>query len=95
MAALFVILGFVLRRVLVWVLAGALARILVGMGLYFVAYKFAVEPMFDQLHALVTTGAGQLALDWFGYFQIDKAITLVTSAYTIRATAKALHLVKS
>lgn len=86
------VLGGFCKRVLAWALGNFLGRVLVGAGLALVTYKFAVDPLFDQIESLVVSNAGQLALDWFGFFKIDKAITVIGSAYGIRVAAKSVKV---
>lgn len=88
------VLGVVLRRILIWAFASFIGRILLGAGLALVSYKFAVDPFFLQLKSMIVSDAGQVALSWFGFFDLDKAITVIGSAYAIRVSVSALHLAK-
>ncbi|HET7267412.1 MAG TPA: DUF2523 family protein [Oleiagrimonas sp.] len=87
-------LGVLLKRVGAWILASFVGRILAGAGLALVAYKFGVDPLFSQLRSHIEGQASQLALAWFGYFELDKAFTVIASAYGIRIASSSLKLVK-
>ena len=84
--------------ILLWVgralAAHFILRILVGAGLSLVAYKIAVEPAVAAVRSLVM-GMPLVALDWIGYMFVDKALTVITSAYLIRASLRSMSLVKS
>ena len=92
--ALRAFLGPFLKRVFAWLLANLIGRALLAVGLSVVTYKFAVQPFFDQLHSMVTSNAGELALEWFGFLDVDKAITVIASAYVIRTSVSVAKVVK-
>lgn len=84
-----------LAVILLWVgrflLASFIARALVGAGLSLVAYHYAVGPLFDMIQGYLN-GAPATAAQWIGYFKLDKAFTVLSSAYVIRLGKNALHL---
>lgn len=87
------VLSMILRRVGWFLLGHFIFRILSAAGLAFVSYKYGVAPLFSEIRLMIEGHATELALDWMGFFQLDRAITVIASAYTIRLAAKSLHLV--
>ena len=67
---------------------------LVYLGIYFGVQEFAIEPLLDQVQALAAnTLTGDIAV-WARFLNIDRAFTMVLSAYSaagaIAATKMAL-----
>lgn len=86
-----------LAVVLVWVgrflAIHLVVRVLTALGLAWVSYHFAIGPLMDYVRVLFYDIAG-LDFGWaVGALNLDKAVTVVLSAYGIRATMKAAHLV--
>lgn len=59
------------------------AATLVFLGLSVGSQKYLVEPLLARIQSV----AGELgdAAQWFAFFRVDQAITVVLSAYTVRA----------
>lgn len=86
-----------LATILLWVgralMAQFITRILVGAGLELVAYHYAVGPLFTYIHTLLS-GASAEVIGWIGFLNIDRAFTILSSAYTIRMARNSVHLGK-
>ena len=93
-----VVFGIGLEVILMWVgralLAKMIMRMLLGAGLAVVAYHYAVGPLFAEIRGLMS-GASGAAANWIGYFSIDKAFTVLASAYTIRMGKHAIGIGKA
>ena len=75
-----------LRVFLIANLAGLVLRVLVAFGLNIVI----VEPAIEAVMSIMTNQFGvlpQAAADWIGFFNLDRYVGLVLSAYAIVQTA--------
>lgn len=75
-----------LRIFLLANLMGFVVRIMAAFGLYF----FVVGPVTDELMGVMTGEFGvvpQVVADWLGFFNFDKYVGLIISAYAINAGA--------
>ena len=54
------------------------------LGLQFGVHHFAVEPLMDQVRASTSGLAGDAAA-WAAFFNIDKYISIIVSAYGVAA----------
>jgi len=86
-----------LSEILIWVgralLAKMIVRMLMGVGLSLVAYHYAVGPLFDTIRGLLSGATGTIA-NWIGFLSIDKAFTILSSAYLIRMSKHAIGVGK-
>lgn len=73
-------------RIAQWV-----AGILVFFGLSFGSQKVLVEPILAQIQA-VGGGLSAQAMAWAAFFNVDKAITIILSAYTVRLSMNAARV---
>jgi hypothetical protein len=84
-------LGAILINVLRWLLftyAGKIVlSVLAYFGLSFVAHKFVIEPALDQIRAMMASGPGgdiaSYAFQWAGLLNLDKAVSMLISAWVI------------
>lgn len=79
-----------LRIVLLAKLGNFIAGVFVFFGLQLVARKYGVEPLIQYMRQIAMTGGAE-ALSWMAFFNIDRYITVILSAYTIIA-AKGIFL---
>lgn len=75
-------------RVGQWVVAA-----LVFLGLQFAANEFVTDPLLDYIKGLIN-GAPADLIDWLGFLNIDRYITMVLSAYVAAASLSAVKLRK-
>jgi hypothetical protein len=72
-----------------WIVA-----LLLALGLGFATHAAVVTPALDTIREMLVTnngGGGTLgaaALQWMGFLNFDKAITMILSAYGARATLR-------
>lgn len=65
-----------------------------AVGLNFVAQEALIDPVLDVIKSNLQGGPG-MAVQWFGFFNVDKYITLILSAYAARgATGWAIKRMK-
>lgn len=65
--------------------------LLLALGIGLATNEFAVQPMLDAMLDQAKTGgsqAGNVALQWLGFLNFDKAVTMVFSAYAARNVMK-------
>jgi hypothetical protein len=60
-----------------------LASALLAFGLSWTTQKFAIQPLLASITG-AASGMGGTAAAWFGYLNVDKAITIVLSAYATK-----------
>lgn len=60
------------------------ASAMVFLGLSFAVSKFAVGPILGQIQAVASGLAGD-ALGWLAFFNVDKYVTIILSAYAVGA----------
>lgn len=88
----------ILVPVLMWVgrimVVSLIARALVGFGLAFAVWHFAVGPILDAIKAQMVGWPADIA-QWVGLLKFDQAVTVICSAYVIRFAVTSVHLVKS
>lgn len=68
------------------------ALLLVSLGLGIATQVAVVAPALDLVREqmiLAGNGAGHKAMQWFAFLNMDKAITMVLSAYGARAAVRA------
>lgn len=58
---------------------------LTALGLQFVATEAVLDPLVSYIEANVA-GAGGAAVAWLGFFNVDRYITLILSAYVAAAS---------
>ena len=77
--------GVLIKGAVVWAITSAVGRIMVALGVAFVAIALDVPSFLSQIAADLAN-----APDWFretaGLMQLDRAITIVLSAIGIRMT---------
>jgi hypothetical protein len=67
-------------------------KLLAFLGLQFVTHKYAIGPLLSQLTAYATAAGsaggdfGANLVAWMGVLNFDRAISMVISAYSTRAT---------
>jgi len=73
-----------------WVFSKKLGQWIVGamvfLGLQFAVNTYAVGPLLDQIKS-IANGAGGDALGWIAFFNLDKYISIILSAYATAATS--------
>jgi hypothetical protein len=82
LAALVPLLMAALRLFVVANIVGLIIRALVGLGVYF----FVMEPLGDQISALMAGRFGGLPPEvagWVGYLQLDVYVQAILSAYSV------------
>lgn len=79
-AALTAALGWLVRSQIGRWIAIALAAI----GIEFAVSEAVMDPLFDYINANAGAGVGA-ATAWFGFFNVDRYVTLILSAYAAAA----------
>lgn len=87
-----------LATILLWVgrtlLGQFLARALLGAGLGLVTYHYGVSPLFTYVRSMLSGTSAEVA-GWIGFLNIDRAFTVLSSAYVIRMARSSIHLTKA
>ncbi|MGE8288532.1 MAG: DUF2523 family protein [Stenotrophomonas sp.] len=65
--------------------------LLAFLGIQWAAQKFAVDPVLDLIKSAVS-GAPAVIIEWIGFLNLDRYVTLVLSAYAIAAAGSALKM---
>ncbi len=73
-----------LRILLLAKIGNFIASILVFFGLQIVARKYGIEPLIQYMRDIAVTGGAE-ALSWMAFFNIDRYITVILSAYSVVA----------
>ena len=71
-----------------------LGRVLIGLGLGFVSYvgfDALVSSITSQIDSLMSGFTGSTLAAWGGFFQIDKHVSMVLSAITVKVAIKGLQ----
>lgn len=69
-----------------------IAGAMVFLGIGFATQQAVIEPAIDQVQGYIQSAgseAGAVAMQWFGFLNMDKAITMILSAYAARAAIRA------
>lgn len=69
-----------------WAVGSGLGQFMASLGLAFVVYEFAVESFLAQM-AQHWAGLPAFAAQMLGWFKVDKAMTVILSAYAVSASA--------
>lgn len=92
MPALVALLVNLLRTMLMVKAGVIIAKVLLFFGLAITVHKFAVDPLLDQVRAIVGGGPvgslGATVLAWAGVLKLDQAVTMVLSAYAAAAVIR-------
>lgn len=79
-AALTAALGWLVRSQLGrWIAIG-----LAALGIQFAVTEAVMDPLIDYINANASGGVGA-ATAWFGFFNVDRYVTLIISAYAAAA----------
>lgn len=68
---------------LAWVFSSAVGRFMAATGLAFITFTFGIEPWVDEI-ASKFAGLPGFATQMMAYFGVDKAITMIASAWGIK-----------
>lgn len=89
-------LAAILVPILTWVgrilVVSMIARALIGFGLAFLTWRFAVGPILASVKAQLVGMPADIA-NWVGLLRFDQAVTVVCSAYLLRFALSSVHLV--
>jgi hypothetical protein len=89
-AALTAAFGFLIRsRIAQWI-----ATALAAFGLHLFAQKFAVTPALNGIKSAMG-GLGADGIAWMAFLKVDKAISIVLTAYAAAAALSSIKLRKS
>lgn len=80
-------------RVALFVHAGKIVVGILGfLGLSFATDRYVIDPMLDQIRAMMTTGPGgsfgTTAINYLGILRLDVAVSMTISAYVMVQTIK-------
>ena len=59
------------------------------LGLQFAVHRVAVQPMMEHILS-VTSGLSAEAVQWMAFFNLDKYISIIVSAYAVSAGTRLL-----
>lgn len=93
MPAILAVLVSMLRAMLLAKAGLFVLKVLGFFGLAFVTNKYAIQPMLDQIEQYVNnignaSGIGAVALQWAGVLNLDKAVSMIISAFSTAALIK-------
>lgn len=84
-------LGAMLSRVIATRIGQWVVAALVFLGLQFAVNEFAVGPLLNWIKNLIS-GAPREIIDWLGYLNLDRYVTMLLSAYAAAAGVSAVKL---
>lgn len=77
-----------ISRIFATRLGGWAAAALAFLGLQWATHSFVMAPVIGQVQAAIG-GAGGDAVAWLGFFNLDRYITIILSAYAVASGKRA------